>query len=163
MFDLQTFTHLHVAISLVAILSGLVVMLGLLTNRRLDHWTSFFLLTTVVTSVTGLFFPFHGFTPAIGGSIVSLLVLALTIFARYRRHLLSRWRLLYVIGATFSLYLNVFSLIVQLFMKVPALKAMAPNQSEPPFLVAHLLALVLFVVLGILATKRFQPATTRTS
>ena len=158
MFDLQTFTHVHVAISLVAILSGLIVLLGLLTGRRLDHWTSFFLLTTVATSVTGFFFPFHGFTPAIGVGIISLIVLAVAIVARYPRHLAGSWRVLYVIGATLALYLNVFVLIVQLFQNVPALKAMAPTQSEPPFLVAQLAALILFVVLGILAAIRFHPA-----
>jgi hypothetical protein len=163
MFDLQTLTHLHVAISLVAILSGLVVILGLLTSKRLDNWTSFFLLTTIVTSVTGFFFPFHGFTPALGGSIVSLIVLAPTIYARYGCHLLGRWRWVYVIGATFSLYLNVFSLIVQLFLKVPALNAIAPNQSEPPFLITHVLALAVFVVLGILATIMFQPGLIRST
>lgn len=163
MLDLQTFTHVHVAISLVAILSGLVVILGLLTNRRLDHWTSFFLLTTVATSITGFFFPFQGFTPAIGVGIVSVIVLVFTIFARYGGHLGGPWRWLYVIGATFALYLNVFVLIVQLFQNVAALKAMAPTQSEPPFLAAQLLALVLFVVLAILAAIRFQPGSIRTS
>jgi hypothetical protein len=158
MFDLQTFTHVHVAISLAAILSGLVVLLGLLTGRRLDHWTSFFLLTTVATSVTGFFFPFHGFTPAIGVGIISLIVLAVAIVARYPRHLAGSWRVLYVIGATLALYLNVFVLIVQLFQNVPALESMAPTQSEPPFLVAQLAALILFVVLGILAAIRFHPA-----
>lgn len=158
MFDLKTFTDVHVAISLVAILSGLVVLFGLLTVRRLDHWTSFFLLTTVATSVTGFFFPFHGFTPAIGVGIVSLVVLALAIFARYPRRLAGVWRWLYVISATLALYLNVFVLIVQSFQKVPALKALAPTQSEPPFLVAQLLALILFVVLGILAAIKFRPA-----
>ena len=158
MFDLQTFTHVHVAISLAAILSGLVVLLGLLTGKRLDHWTSFFLLTTVATSVTGFFFPFHGFTPAIGVGIISLIVLAVAIVARYPRHLAGSWRVLYVIGATLALYLNVFVLIVQLFQNVPALKALAPTQSEPPFLVAQLAALILFVVLGILAAIRFHPA-----
>jgi len=158
MFDLQTFTHVHVAISLAAILSGLVVLLGLLAGRRLDHWTSFFLLTTVATSVTGFFFPYHGFTPAIGVGIISLIVLAVAIVARYPRHLAGSWRVLYVIGATLALYLNVFVLIVQLFQNVPALKAMAPTQAEPPFLVTQLAALILFVVLGILAAIRFHPA-----
>jgi hypothetical protein len=158
MFDSKTFTDVHVAISLVAILSGLVVLFGLLTRRRLDHWTSFFLLTTVATSVTGFFFPFHGFTPAIGVGIVSLVVLAVAIFARYPRRLAGAWRWIYVISATLALYLNVFVLIVQSFQKVPALKALAPTQSEPPFLVAQLLALILFVVLGILAAIKFRPA-----
>ena len=161
MFDLRTFTHLHVAISLVAILSGLVVLLGLLTSKRLDHWTSFFLLTTVATSVTGFFFPFHGFTPAIGVGIISLIVLAVAILARYPRHLTGSWRWLYVISATLALYLNVFVLIAQSFQKVPALRAMAPTQTEPPFLLAQLLALSLFIVFGILATIRFQPAPRR--
>ena len=158
MFNLKTFTDVHVAISLVAILSGLVVLFGLLTVRRLDHWTSFFLLTTVTTSVTGFFFPFHGFTPAIGVGIVSLVVLAVAIFARYPRRLAGAWRWLYVISATLALYLNVFVLIVQSFQNVPTLKALAPTQSEPPFLVAQLLALILFVVLGILAAIKFRPA-----
>jgi hypothetical protein len=157
-FDLQTFTHIHVAISLVAILSGLVVLFGLLTGRRLDHWTSFFLLTTMATSVTGFFFPFHGLTPAIVVGIISLLVLIVAIVARYVRHLAGAWRWVYVISATLALYLNVFVLIVQLFQNVPALKALAPKQTEPPFLVAQLLALILFVVLGIVAAIKFRPA-----
>ena len=156
MFDLQLFTQVHVAISLVAILSGLVVLFGMLTSRRLDHWTSFFLLTTVATSVTGFFFPFHGFTPAIGVGIISLVVLAVAIFTRYARHLAGTWRLLYVISATLALYLNVFVLVVQLFQNVAALKVMAPTQTESPFLVAQLLTLILFVVLGILAAIRFR-------
>ncbi len=158
MFNLKTFTDVHVAISLVAILSGLVVLFGLLTGRRLDHWTSFFLLTTVASSVTGFFFPFHGFTPAIGVGIISVVVLAIAIFARYARQLAGAWRWLYVISATFALYLNVFVLIVQSFEKVPALKALAPTQSEPPFLIAQLLALTIFVLLGILAAIKFHPA-----
>ena len=160
MFDLKTFTAVHVAISLVAILSGLVVLFGLLTKRRLDHWTSFFLLTTVATSVTGFFFPFHGFTPAIGVGIISLIVLAVAIFARYARHLAHAWRWLYVVGATLALYLNVFVLIVQLFQNVPALKAMAPTQTELPFVVAQLLTLLLFVVLGIVAAIKFRVVST---
>jgi len=158
MLNLKTLTDVHVAISLIAILSGLVVLLGLLTGRRLDHWTSFFLLTTVATSVTGFFFPFHGFTPAIGVGIVSLVVLAVAIFARYPRRLAGAWRGIYIISATLALYLNVFVLIVQSFQNVPALKALAPTQSEPPFLVAQLLALILFAVLGILAAIKFRPA-----
>ena len=156
MFDLQTFTHLHVGISLVAILSGLVILFGLLTVRRLDHWTSFFLLTTVATNVTGFFFPFHGFTPAIGVGIISLVVLAVAIVARYARHLVGAWRWIYVVCATVALYFNVFVLIVQSFQKVPALKALAPTQTEPPFLAAQLLALILFVVLGIVAAIKFR-------
>ncbi|MGH9874223.1 MAG: hypothetical protein ACRD9S_17365 [Pyrinomonadaceae bacterium] len=157
MFNLSTFTHLHVAISLVAILSGLVVMFGLLTGRLLIHWTSFFLLTTVVTGVTGFFFPFHGFTPAIGGGIVLLIVLALAIFARYPRRLAGAWRWIYAVTATFALYLSVFALIAESFQNIPKLQAMAPTLTETPFLVTQAIALILFVVLGIVAAIRFRP------
>ena len=97
-FDLKIFTQVHVAITLVAIASGFIVMFGLLTGRRLNRWTALFLLMTLATDVTGFLFPFHGFTPAIGVGIVSLLVLAITLFARYARHLAGGWRVSYVIG-----------------------------------------------------------------
>ena len=158
MFNLKTITDVHVAISLVAIFSGFVVLFGLLTSRRLDHWTSFFLLTTVATSVTGFLFPFHGFTPAIVVGIISLVVLAVAIFARYPRKLVGAWRPLYVISAMTALYLNVFALIAQVFLNIPAVKALAPTLFEPPFFVTQLLVLIVFVVLGILATIRFRPA-----
>ncbi len=110
----------------------------------------------MATSVTGFFFPFHGFTPAIGVGIVSLVVLAVAIFARYSRRLAGAWRWIYVVAAMIALYLNVFVLIVQLFQKVPALKALAPTQSEAPFLVAQLVAFALFLVLTIFAAIRFR-------
>jgi hypothetical protein len=155
---MKTFTQIHVAISLVAILSGLIVMFGLFASKRLDRWTALFLAMTVATSVTGFFFPFHGFTPAIGVGIISLVVLAVAIFARYARHLTGAWRWIYVVTAMIALYLNVFVLIVQLFQKVPTLKALAPTQSEPPFLVTQLVVLVLFIVLAILSAIRFRIA-----
>lgn len=155
---MKTFTQIHVAISLIAIASGLVVMFGLLTRNRLDRWTALFLLTTVLTSVTGFFFPFHGFTPALGVGIISMLVLAVAIFARYGRHLTGAWRWIYVITAMVALYLNVFVLIVQSFQKIPLLKALAPTQSEPPFLSSQLFTLLLFVVLSIVAALRFRIA-----
>ena len=151
---MKTFTQVHVAISLIAIASGLVVMVGLLTRNRLDRWTALFLLFTVATSLTGFFFPFHGFTPAIGVGIISMLVLALAIFARYGRHLAGAWRWIYVITAMVALYLNVFVLIVQCFQKISILKALAPTQSEPPFLFTQLIALTLFIVLTIVAAIR---------
>jgi hypothetical protein len=155
---MKTFTQIHVAISLIAIFAGLVVMFGLLTSNRLDRWTALFLLTTVLTSVTGFFFPFHGLTPAITVGIISMLVLAVALFARYARHLTSVWRGIYVITAMLALYLNVFVLIVQSFQNVPFLKALAPTQSEAPFLVTQLLALVLFIVLTLVAAIRFRVA-----
>jgi hypothetical protein len=155
-FGMTTFTQVHVALSLIGIVSGFVVAFGLLAAKRLDSWTAFFLISTVATSVTGFFFPFHGFTPAIGVGIVSLVVLAVAIFARYTRQLTGAWRWIYVVAAMIALYLNVFVLIVQLFQKVPALKALAPTQSETPFLVAQLVAFAFFVVLTIFAAIGFR-------
>jgi K+-transporting ATPase A subunit len=152
------FTKVHVVISLIAIFAGIVVMFGLLTSKRLNGWTVLFLITTVLTSVTGFFFPFHGFTPAIGVGILSLVVLAIAIFTRFGRRLAGASRWIYVVTAMLALYLNVFVLIVQLFQKVPALKALAPTQAEPPFLIAQLGALVIFVVLTVLAAIRFRPS-----
>jgi hypothetical protein len=157
-FCMTTFTLFHVALSLIGIFAGLIMALGLLAAKRLNGWTALFLVTTVLTSVTGFLFPFHGFTPAIGVGIVSLAVLAVAIFARYSRQLGGAWRWIYVVTAMLALYLNVFVLIVQLFQKVPALKALAPTQSEPPFLVAQLVALLLFLVVTIIAAIRFRNA-----
>jgi hypothetical protein len=155
-FSLSPFTKLHVVISLIGIVSGLVVMFGLLAGQKLNRWTALFLISTVATSVTGFFFPFHGVTPAIVVGIISVVLLAVAIFARYARHLAGSWRWIYVVMAMISLYLNVFVLVVQLFQKVPALKALAPTQSEPPFAVTQLVVLALFVLLTIIAAIRFR-------
>jgi K+-transporting ATPase A subunit len=154
--NLSAFTKLHVVISLVGILSGLVVMFGLLVGHKLNRWTALFLISTVATSVTGFFFPFHGVTPAIVVGIISLVLLAVAILARYGRHLAGHWRWIYVLCAMIALYLNVLVLVVQLFQKVPALKASAPTQSEPPFAVTQLVVLALFVLLTIVAAIRFR-------
>jgi hypothetical protein len=155
-----TYTFLHVLISLIGLGSGLVVMFGFISGKRLDTLTAVFLTTTVLTSVTGFGFPFDHLLPSHKLGIISLVVLAIAIPARYVFHLAGSWRWIYVVGASLALYLNVFVLIAQLFMKVPALKALAPTQSEPPFLVAQILVLLIFVGLTILAAKRFhlQPA-----
>ncbi len=152
----STFTFVHVLLSLVGIGSGFVVVFGLLTGKRLEGWTALFLATTVATSVTGFLFPFDHLLPSHKVGIISLVVLAVAILARYAFHLTGAWRRIYVISATVALYLNVFVFIVQAFEKVPALRAMAPTQKEPPFLVAQLVVLTLFVVLGIFAAKRFR-------
>lgn len=152
-----TLTLLHVLISLAGILSGFVVAFGLLGGKRLEGWTKFFLATTVLTSVTGfLFFPFHKLLPShiIGG--ISLAVLAIAIFARYGRHLAGAWRSTYVVSAIVALYFNVFVLVFQSFLKVPALKALAPTQSEPPFAITQGIVLLLFIGLGIAGVKRFR-------
>ena len=156
--NLTPFTQFHVALSLIGIFTGLIVAFGMLAAKRLGGLTAIFLVTTVLTSVTGFFFPFHGVTPGIRVGIISLVVLAVAIFARYTRHLKGAWRLLYVITAMIALYLNVFVLIAQLFQKVPALKTLAPTQTEPPFLVAQLVAFVLFIVITIGARIRFRTA-----
>jgi hypothetical protein len=152
----STFTLLHVVLSLVGIFAGLVVMFGLVGGKRFDGWTAVFLATTVATSVTGFGFPFDHLLPSHKVGIVSLLVLPVAIAARYAFHLAGVWRRIYVITAAIALYLNIFVLVVQLFLKVPALKALAPTQKEPPFVIAQLAVLVLFAVLAGLATVRFR-------
>ena len=154
---LQIYTIIHTLISLVAIFTGLVVLFGLLGGKRLDGWTKWFLITAVATTVTGFFFPFHGFTPAIGLGLISLPILALTIYARYPKNLAGAWRLIYVIGAVISLYFNVFVGVVQSFEKIPSLHAMAPTQTEQPFKFTQLTVLSLFVILAIVAAIRFRP------
>jgi len=153
---LTAFTLVHVALSLVGILSGFVVLFGLLTAKRFDGWTALFLASTVATSVTGFGFPFDHLLPSHIVGVISLLLLAMVIVARYPRRLAGAWRRVYAAAAVVALYLNVFVLIVQLFQKVPVLKTMAPTQSEPPFVVVQLAVLVLFVVLGAAATVRFR-------
>jgi len=155
---LHIYTIVHVLISLVGIFTGLIVLFGMLAGNRLDSWTKWFLITTVATSVTGFFFPFHGFTPAIALGIMSLIVLAVAIFARYPRQLTGHWRWIYVVGAVTALYFNVFVGIVQSFEKIPTLKAIAPTQTEQPFKLTQLLVLALFMVFAIAAAIRFRPA-----
>jgi hypothetical protein len=152
----STFTLLHVLLSLVGIGSGLVVVFGLLTGKRLDGWTALFRAATVATNVTGFLFPFHQLLPSHKVGMLSLVVLAVVILARYAFHLAGLWRRTYVIGAVIALYLNVFVAVVQAFLKVPALKALAPTQKEPPFLAAQLVVLLVFAGLTVFAAKRFH-------
>lgn len=151
------FLAAHTLISLIAILAGLLVMFGMLGKRRLDGWTATFITLTVTTSVSGFFLPLNGLTPAVVVAILSLLVLSFAILARYTFRLHGAWRLIYVICASIALYFNVFVLVVQLFQKVPTLKALAPTQSEPPFAFTQVVVLVLFIVLGAAALYRFRP------
>jgi hypothetical protein len=143
---LQAYTIFHVVISLIAIIAGLIVLHGWLTARRLDGWTLIFLLFTLATSVTGFFFPFNGFTPAIGTGILSVVVLFAAFAALYAFHLEGSWRWIYLVSAAIALYLNAFVLVVQAFLKVPALHALAPNGNEQPFAVTQGVVLLLFVV-----------------
>jgi hypothetical protein len=156
---MDTFTIVHVVLSLIGIVSGLVVLRGLLTANRMNGGTMLFLVTTVATSVTGFGFPFHGFTPAIILGILSLIVLTAAIAARYGFHLAGSWRWIYVVGSVVALYFNVFVLVVQAFLKVPALHGLAPKGSEPPFAIAQGIVLVLFILAGVLSVRRFHPVT----
>ena len=155
--DSQAFTLFHVAISLVGILSGLVVLYGLLTANRMRGTTLLFLATPVATSVTGYFFHRDHIMPSHIVGAVSLLFLCAAIVALYTFRLRGVWRVVYVASAVAALYLNVFVLIVQAFGKVPFLHALAPNGSEPPFIVVQVIVLVAFVVLGFAAVRRFRP------
>src|SRR5881394_4037277 len=154
---LHIYTIIHTLISLAAIFTDLVVLFGMIGGERLDGWTKWFLSTAVATTITGFFFPFHGFTPAIGLGIISLPFLALTIYARYSKRLGGACRWIYVVGAVICLYFNLFVLVVQLFEKVPALHAMAPTQTESPFKLTQLAVLVLSALLAIVAVIRFRP------
>ena len=153
----STFRTLHVVISLIAIASGAVVLFGMLGGKRPDGWTALFLATTVLTSVTGFFFHSASFGPPQVVGVISLVILAVAIPALYAFHLAGFWRLVYIVGAVMALYLNVFVAVVQAFQKLPFLQPLAPTQSEPPFLVAQLVVLAMFVALGIAAVKRFHP------
>jgi hypothetical protein len=152
---MTAFTLFHVLISLVGIGSGFVVLFGMIAAKRLDRWTLIFLATTVATSVTGFMFPFHKFLPSHAVGIVSLIVLAIAIVARYPKRLTGAWRGIYAVTAILAQYLNIFVLVAQLFQKVPALKAIAPTQAAAPFLVAQVVVMVLFIVLGIFAVRKF--------
>jgi hypothetical protein len=158
---LAAFTLFHVALSLAGVLTGFVVLFALFSAKQSNGWTALFLVTTAATTVTGFLFPFHRFLPSHAVGIVSLLVLAVTIPALYVFHLAGPWRHTYIIGAVIALYLNVFVLIAQSFMKIPALKALAPTQSEPPFLGTQLVVMLIFIVLGVLAAKRFPAEAVR--
>ena len=156
--SVATYTLIHVIISLIGIVSGLIVLFAMFGGKRLEGMTALFLVTTVLTSVTGFGFPFEHLLPSHIVGMISLVVLAIAILARYSLNLAGKWRAIYVITAVMALYLNVFVLVVQSFLKVPVLHAMAPKGSEPPFLIAQVVVMALFIVLGILAVKRFHPA-----
>jgi len=161
MSGLELFTAFHVLISLIGILSGFVAIAGMVRSKPLDWWTDLFLVTTVATSVTGFLFPFNGFTPAIGTGIISMIVLTLALVALRVKHLQGPWARTYAITAVMAQYFNFFVLIVQSFRRVPVLHVLAPTESEPPFAIAQLVALIAFVALGYVATRGFVNAQTR--
>jgi hypothetical protein len=156
--SLSAFTTLHVVISLIGIASGLIVLYGMLAGHRMNGWTALFLLTTILTSVTGFLFPFNGWLPSHAVGAISLVVLAAAVFALYVFRLSGAWRWIYVASALAALYLNVFVGVVQAFQKLAVLQPLAPTQSEPPFAIAQLVVLAIFLAAGFLAVRRFHPA-----
>ena len=157
MIDIISLTLVHTIISIVAITAGLVIVGGLIAGVRIDGWTGIFLATSVLTSVTGFFFPFTQLIASHWIGVISLVILPLVIAARYWKHLAGPWRGTYVVGTVLVLYLNFFVLIVQLFRRIPALLVSAPKQTEPPFVLTQLLVLALFAWLGFAAFRRFRP------
>lgn len=154
---LTAFTILHVLISLVGIAAGSVVVLALLQRNAPVRWTNLYFFTTVATSVTGFFFPVARLLPSHVVGLISLVILGVAMYAFYARHLTGVWRKVYVVGVLLALYLNVFVAVIQSFLKIPALKALAPTQSETPFKFTQLAVLLLFVGLGVLTLIRFRP------
>jgi hypothetical protein len=153
----STFTLVHVVLSLIGIVCGIVVVVGMLSAKRLAGLTAVFLATTVLTSATGFLFPFTSFGPPQIIGALSLAVLAVAILALYVGRLAGFWRWVYVIGAMLALYLNCFVGVVQAFQKLPFLQSLAPTQSEPPFAIAQVAVMAIFIVLGIGAVRKFHP------
>src|SRR6202167_919645 len=160
--SLPTFTLVHVIISLVGIVSGLIVMFGLLGSDRKPGWTALFLLTTILTSATGFLFPFTNLLPSHMIGILSLVLLAIACIALYGMKLSGAWRWIYAVTALLSLYLNVFVLVIQSFLKIPALTALAPGNppTGPVFAVVQGIVLVFFVLVIVGAVRRFRPIPT---
>ena len=158
--SVSTFTLVHTVISLVAIVSGFIVMFGLIASNRMSGMTALFLATTILTTVTGFLFPFTQLFPSHMIGMLSLPLLAIAVFALYGQKLSGAWRWIYVLTAMLSLYLNVFVLVIQSFLKIGPLHALAPSvpPSEPPFAVAQGIVLVFFVIVIIGAIRRFHPA-----
>ena len=155
----ETFVQIHVGLSLIGIVSGLMVLYGLLAGKVLAGWTALFLATTILTGVTGFPLPPFGWDPARVVGVILLVLTGAAVVALYLFHLAGAWRPIYLVAAVTSLYLNCFVGLVQAFQKVSALHALAPTQSEPPFLIAQVALLVAFVVLGVVAVVRPHPQT----
>jgi len=154
--SLSTYTILHVILSLIGIGSGFIVLFGLINGRLLSPWNAVFLVTTILTSLTGFGFPNDKVTPGIILGILSMIVLAIALVALYVFHLKGGWRRTYAITAMIALYFNIFVLIAQTFEHIPAFLVLAPTGTETPFKVAQTLLLVLFAVLITAAAKKFR-------
>jgi hypothetical protein len=157
--DLSTFTLFHTALSLVQLASGIIVVIGLVGSRSSGLWTWVYLISAIATSVTGFGFPVDKLLPSHAFGVVSLILLLLVILARYNFHLTGAWRWIYAVGLVITVYLDAFVAIVQAFLKIPALHALAPTGSEPPFAIAQAVLLIIFVGLGIAAARSFHRET----
>lgn len=155
-FDPFNLTGFHTDLSLIALVSGLVVVVGLVLSKRLGRWTALYLAAAVLTSATGFLFHSASFGPSHWLGVFSLIVLVPAILARYFFHLAGSWRWIYAAGAVTALFFLAFVAIAQAFMKIPALHPLAPTGSEPPFAIAQLVNLAVFLVLGFLAVRRFR-------
>ena len=155
--SISAFTQFHVILSLIGIAAGLVALVGLMANRLLSAVNGLFLITTVLTSVTGFLFPFKGVTPGIILGVLSMIALILAIVALYGGKLDGAWRGTYVISAAIALWFNVFVLFAQSFAKIPALKSIAPTQASPAFGITQAIVLIIFILLALRAFKRFRP------
>ena len=155
--SIETFTFLHVVISLVGIMTGFVVIGLMLQSAPIAGWNAFFLISTILTSVTGYFFPITGLTPAHIVGAISLVILAVALFALYSKKLTGRWRAIYVACVVAALWFNFFVAIAQSFNKFAYLTRFAPTGSEPPFAVAQGIVLILFIILGVAAVRRYRP------
>ena len=155
------FTWFHTILSLIAIIAGLAVMAMLLNSRRPDMWTLVFFVTMIATDVTGFGFPFTTLLPSHKLAIISLVFLALALLGQYAFHFAGAWRWIYAVSMGLAVYFDFFVLVTQLFGKVPALHALAPNapdNPEPPFLVAQGVLLVIFLWLIWRSVRNFRPA-----
>jgi hypothetical protein len=153
LLSLSTITWVHTALSIVALVAGIVVAIGLVRSHAMRSWTLLFLVTAVATSVTGFAFPFDKLLPSHWIGILSLVVLAVSIVARYAFHLAGAWRWIDALAMVIAGYFLVFVGIAQAFSKVPALKALAPTQSEPPFFATQLVALVIYILIAVRAVR----------
>jgi hypothetical protein len=158
--SLATFTLVHVVISLIAIVAGLIVMYGLLVSNRTPGLTGVFLLFTILTNATGFPFPFEGFKPSYAIAILSLVLLAIACIALYGMKLAGAWRWIYLVTAMLSLYFNVFVLVIQSFLKIPALTALAPGNppSGPVFAAVQGIVLLFFIFVIVRLVRRSRPA-----
>ena len=159
MSGLAAFTLFHTALSLVQLVSGIVVVIALVGGRSGGAWLWVYLVGAIATSVTGFGFPVDKFLPSHAFGIISLVLLLLVILARYAFHLAGAWRWIYAVGLVITVYLDAFVAVVQAFLKIPALHALAPAGSEPPFAIAQGVLLVIFVALGIAAARNFHRET----